>query len=153
LSKAARPLTPAKEHSKFSKKKFKVPCKGDTKLAEKKALKKLEAFKEEFGKILDPVAFIKEKNEGLCDAFLGLHELTVNEGVISKKLKFLMHAAMTAALHDVEATVMHLTGAVKAGATDKEILETAFTIIPVAGMPAFAVFLNALKRVKPSLMP
>ena len=122
-------------------------------MAEKKALKKLEAFKEEFGKILDPVAFIKEKNEGLCDAFLGLHELTVNEGVISKKLKFLMHAAMTAALHDVEATVMHLTGAVKAGATDKEILETAFTIIPVAGMPAFAVFLNALKRVKPSLMP
>jgi alkylhydroperoxidase/carboxymuconolactone decarboxylase family protein YurZ len=122
-------------------------------LTEKRVLKKLEAFKEEFGRILDPVAFIKEKNEGLCDAFLGLHELTVNEGVISKKVKFLMHAAMTASLHDVEATVMHLTGAVKAGATDEEILETAFTIIPVAGMPAFAVFLNALRRVKPSLMP
>jgi alkylhydroperoxidase/carboxymuconolactone decarboxylase family protein YurZ len=122
-------------------------------LTEKRVLKKLEAFKEEFGRILDPVAFIKEKNEGLCDAFLGLHELTVNEGVISKKVKFLMHAAMTASLHDVEATVMHLTGAVNAGATDEEILETAFTIIPVAGMPAFAVFLNALRRVKPSLMP
>ena len=122
-------------------------------MTEKRVLKKLEAFKEEFGRILDPVAFIKEKNEGLCDASLGLHELTVNEGVISKKVKFLMHAAMTASLHDVEATVMHLTGAVKAGATDEEILETAFTIIPVAGMPAFAVFLNALRRVKPSLMP
>lgn len=122
-------------------------------MADKKTLKKLEAFKEEFGKILDPVAFIKEKDEELCNAFLGLHELTLNEGVISKKLKFLMHAAITASLHDVEATVMHLTGAVKAGATDKEILETAFTIIPVAGMPAFAVFLNALKRVKPSLIP
>jgi alkylhydroperoxidase/carboxymuconolactone decarboxylase family protein YurZ len=122
-------------------------------LAEKKTLKKLEAFKEEFGKILDPVAFVREKNEGLCDAFLELHEITVNEGVISKKLKFLMHAAITAALHDVEATVMHITGAVNAGATDKEILETAFTIIPVAGMPAFAVFLNALKKVKPSLIP
>jgi alkylhydroperoxidase/carboxymuconolactone decarboxylase family protein YurZ len=48
----------------------------------------------------------------------------------------------TASLYDVEATVMHLTGAVNAGAIDKEILETAFTIIPVAGMPAFAVFLN-----------
>ncbi|MCQ5361829.1 MAG: carboxymuconolactone decarboxylase family protein [Candidatus Methanomethylicia archaeon] len=122
-------------------------------MAEKKTLKKLEAFKEEFGKILDPVAFVREKNEGLCDAFLELHEITVNEGVISKKLKFLMHAAITAALHDVEATVMHITGAVNAGATDKEILETAFTIIPVAGMPAFAVFLNALKKVKPSLIP
>jgi hypothetical protein len=31
----------------------------------------------------------------------------------------------------------------------EEILETFFTIIPAA----FAVFLNALKRVKPSLMP
>jgi len=30
-------------------------------LAEKKALKRLEAFKEEFGKILDPVAFYKRK--------------------------------------------------------------------------------------------
>jgi alkylhydroperoxidase/carboxymuconolactone decarboxylase family protein YurZ len=122
-------------------------------LTEKKRFKKLEAFKEEFGKILDPVAFIKEKNEELCDAFLGLHELTVNEGVISKKVKFLMHAAITASLHDVEATAMHLTGAVKAGATDQEILETAFTIIPVAGMPASAVFLNALTRVKSSLKP
>jgi hypothetical protein len=28
---------------------------------EKKVLKRLEAFKEEFGKVLDPVAFIKEK--------------------------------------------------------------------------------------------
>ena len=115
--------------------------------------KKLEAFKEEFGRVLDPVAFIKEKDEKLCDAFLKLHELTVNEGVISKKLKFLMHAAITASLHDVEATVMHLTGAIKAGATEKEILETAFTIIPVAGMPAFAIFLNALKRVHSSLKP
>jgi len=73
--------------------------------------------------------------------------LTVNEGVVSKKLKFLMHAAITASLHDVEATVMHLTGATRAGATEKEILETAFTLIPVSGMPAFAVFLNALAKV------
>jgi alkylhydroperoxidase/carboxymuconolactone decarboxylase family protein YurZ len=51
-----------------------------------------------------------------------------------------MHAAITASLHDAEATVMHLTGAVKAGAMDQEILETAFTI-------------NALRRVKPSLIP
>jgi len=71
----------------------------------------------------------------------------VNEGVVSKKLKFLMHAAITASLHDVEATVMHLTGATRAGATEKEILETAFTLIPVSGMPAFAVFLNALAKV------
>ena len=120
---------------------------------EEKASRSLEAFKEEFGKILDPVAFIKEKDEELCSAFLKLHELTVNEGILSKKLKFLMHAAITASLHDVEATVMHLTGAIKAGATEKEILETTFTIIPVAGMPAFAIFLNALKRVHSSLKP
>lgn len=100
---------------------------------------------------MDPVAFIKEKDEALCDAFLKLHELTVNEGVISKKLKFLIHAAITASLHDVDATAMHLTGAIRAGATEKEILETAFTIIPVAGMPAFAIFLNASKKVHAGL--
>jgi alkylhydroperoxidase/carboxymuconolactone decarboxylase family protein YurZ len=113
---------------------------------EEKISESLKAFKEEFGKILDPVDFIREKDEELCNAFLKLHELTVNEGVLSKKFKFLMHAAITASLHDVEATVMHLTGAIRAGATEKEVLETAFTIIPVSGMPAFAVFLNALRR-------
>jgi alkylhydroperoxidase/carboxymuconolactone decarboxylase family protein YurZ len=113
---------------------------------EEKVSESLDAFKEEFGKILDPVDFIREKDEGLCNAFLKLHELTVNEGVLSRKFKFLMHAAITASLHDVEATVMHLTGAIRAGATEKEVLETAFTIIPVSGMPAFAIFLNASRR-------
>jgi alkylhydroperoxidase/carboxymuconolactone decarboxylase family protein YurZ len=113
-----------------------------------KVSKSLETFKGEFGKVLDPVAFIKENDEDLCNAFLKLHELTVNEGVISKKLKFLIHAAITASLHDIDATTMHLTGAIRAGATEKEILETAFTIIPVAGMPAFAIFLNASKKAR-----
>ena len=36
-------------------------------------------------------------------------------------------------------------------AKEKGILETAFTIIPVSGMLAFAVFLNAFKKTKESL--
>ena len=110
----------------------------------------LNAFGEEFGKVLDPVAFLNEKNPDLCAAFLRLHELTLNEGALSKKHKFLMHAAITAAQHDREATVMHITGALHAGASQQELLETAFTIIPVAGMPAFAVFLGAWKQVQQS---
>jgi alkylhydroperoxidase/carboxymuconolactone decarboxylase family protein YurZ len=109
--------------------------------------KSIESFKEEFGKVLDPVAFIEEKNAELCKTFLKLHEMTVNDGRIFKRYKLLMHAAITSALHDFEATVMHLTGAIRAGATEDELLETAFTIIPVAGMPSFAVFLSAWKRV------
>jgi len=62
-----------------------------------------------------------------------------------------MHAAITASLHDEKATAMHLIGALRAGAKEKEILETAFTIIPVSGMPAFAVFLNAFRKTKESL--
>jgi len=106
----------------------------------------LAAFGEEFGKVLDPVAFLSEKNPKLCAAFLRLHELTLNEGAVSKKHKFLIHAAITAALHDREATAMHITGALRAGASDQELLETAFTIIPVAGMPAFSIFLAAWKQ-------
>jgi alkylhydroperoxidase/carboxymuconolactone decarboxylase family protein YurZ len=41
---------------------------------------------------------------------------------------------------------MHITGALRAGASDQELLETAFTIIPVAGMPAFSIFLAAWKQ-------
>lgn len=108
--------------------------------------KALMAFGQEFGKVLDPVAFLNEKNPELCAAFLQLHELTLNEGVVSKKHKFLIHAAITAAQHDREATVMHITGALHAGASGQELLETAFTIIPVAGMPAFAVFLGAWQQ-------
>ena len=108
----------------------------------------LAAFGQEFGKVLDPVAFLNEKNPELCAAFLRLHELTLNEGAVSKKHKFLIHAAITAAQHDREATAMHITGALHAGASEQELLETAFTIIPVAGMPAFAVFLGAWKQTR-----
>jgi len=106
----------------------------------------LAAFGQEFGKVLDPVAFLNEKNPELCAAFLRLHELTLNEGAVSKKHKFFIHAAITAAQHDREATAMHITGALHAGASEQELLETAFTIIPVAGMPAFAVFLGAWRQ-------
>ena len=108
----------------------------------------LTAFGEEFGKVLDPVAFLNEKNPTLCTAFLRLHELTLNDGAVSKKHKFLIHAAITAAQHDREATVMHIAGALHAGASEQELLETGFTIIPVAGMPAFAVFLGAWQQAR-----
>ncbi|MGQ9768388.1 MAG: carboxymuconolactone decarboxylase family protein [Anaerolineae bacterium] len=108
----------------------------------------LAAFGQEFGKVLDPVAFLNEQNPALCAAFLQLHELTLNEGVVSKKHKFLIHAAITAAQHDREATVMHISGALHAGASEQELLETGFTIIPVAGMPAFAVFLGAWRQAR-----
>lgn len=106
----------------------------------------LDAFRREFGKVLDPVSFLNEKNPELCNAFLHLHELTLNEGVVSKKYKFLIHAAITAALHDHEATVMHVIGALRAGCSEQELLETAFTMIPVAGMPAFGLFLAAWQK-------
>ncbi len=119
-----------------------------TEVKKNKLLKSLRSFSEEFGKVLDPVAFLKEKNPELCAAFLELHELTLNEGAVSKKHKFLIHAAVTASQHDRETTAMHLIGAIKAGAREDELLETAFTLIPVAGMPAFAVFLAAWQQVR-----
>jgi alkylhydroperoxidase/carboxymuconolactone decarboxylase family protein YurZ len=118
---------------------------GDNEIANQIS-KSLTAFSQEFGKVLEPVAFLKEKDPALCAAFLKLHELTLNDGVLSKKHKFLIHAAITAAQHDREATVMHITGALEAGANERELLETAFTLIPVAGMPAFAVFLDAWRK-------
>jgi len=112
----------------------------------------LEAFGQEFGKVLDPVAFLNEKDPELCAVFLRLHELTLNDGALSKKHKFMIHAAITAAQHDREATAMHIAGALHAGAGEKELLETAFTIIPVAGMPAFAVFLGAWRQVRQAIV-
>ncbi|MGQ9614884.1 MAG: carboxymuconolactone decarboxylase family protein [Spirochaetota bacterium] len=110
----------------------------------------LIAFAQEFGNVLDPVSFLNEKHPELCAVFLRLHELTLNDGAVSKKQKFLIHAAITAAQHDRESTVMHITGAMHAGASEQELLETAFTIIPVAGMPAFAVFLGAWRQTQQS---
>jgi len=109
--------------------------------------KSLESFSQEFGKVLDPVAFLNEKAPALCAAFLKLHELTLNEGAVSKKHKFLMHAAITAALHDEAATTMHISRAIRAGASKEELQETAYAIIPVAGMPAFALFLSSWKNI------
>ncbi|MDZ7376930.1 MAG: carboxymuconolactone decarboxylase family protein [candidate division KSB1 bacterium] len=109
---------------------------------------RLDSFKKEFGKILEPVAFLRDRDKALTDAFLTLHEIALGDGAISRKHKLLMHAAITASMHDVDATAMHLTGALKAGATEQEIYETAIAVIPVAGMPAFGAFLMALKKSK-----
>lgn len=109
---------------------------------------RLNSFKEEFGKILEPVAFLMEKDRALTDAFLQLHEIALGDGAISRKYKLLMHAAITASLHNIDATAMHLLGAIRAGATEQELFETAVSIIPVAGMPAFGNFLAALKKVR-----
>jgi len=50
----------------------------------------LAAFGQEFGKVLDPVAFLQEQDPALCAAFLRLHELTLNDGAVSRKHKFLI---------------------------------------------------------------
>jgi len=109
-------------------------------------MKDLEEFGAEFGEVLRPVRFLKDRNEKMCHIFLQLHKMSVSDGAISRKTKFLIHAAITASAHDVGATVMHLTGAIRAGATDEELFETAATLIPVAGMPTFGVFLEAWEK-------
>ncbi|MBC7320673.1 carboxymuconolactone decarboxylase family protein [bacterium] len=91
---------------------------------------------------------MKEKNEDLCGAFLELHKIALNDGLIPKKVKFLIHAAITASQHDLESTIMHITGAIRSGASEKELLETAITIIPVAGMLSFGVFLSAWNKAR-----
>lgn len=106
----------------------------------------LDEFKEEFGGILPPVKFLEEKDEELCNIFLQLHKKSLESDAVSKKTKFLIHAAITASQHDIEATAMHITGAIKSGVTEKELIETAATIIPVAGMPSFGVFLAGWKK-------
>ena len=115
--------------------------------ATEKSNKHLQDFKEEFGKVLDPVAYLNKTYPELCTTFLQMHEQTLSDGVLSRKLKLLIHSAITAAQHDTEATSMHILGAIRAGASENEIRETAFAIIPVAGMPAFAIFLNAWDKV------
>lgn len=110
--------------------------------------KNLKEFEKEFGEILTPVKFLKEKDENLCQAFLELHKITLSDGALPKKTKFLIHAAITASQHDVESTTMHITGAIKAGASEEELFETASAIIPVSGMPSFGVFLQAWKATR-----
>ena len=107
----------------------------------------MKSFKEEFGRILDPVAYLQQHHPELCDTFLKLHNQTLHDGILSRKVKLLMHAAITAAQHDGEATAMHISVAIRAGASEEELRETAYAVIPVAGMPAFAQFLTAWKKV------
>jgi alkylhydroperoxidase/carboxymuconolactone decarboxylase family protein YurZ len=114
----------------------------------KNLAKDLEEFEKEFGEILTPVKFLKEKDENLCQAFLELHKITLSDGALPKKTKFLIHAAITASQHDVESTTMHITGAIRAGASERELFETAAAIIPVSGMPSFGVFLDAWKTAR-----
>jgi alkylhydroperoxidase/carboxymuconolactone decarboxylase family protein YurZ len=104
------------------------------------------AMVEEFGEVPDAIAFLQQNQPDLYAAFLNVRELAIVDGALSRKHKLLMQAAIMAAQHDRAATTMHLISARAAGATRQELLETAYTLIPVAGMPALGVFIRAWQK-------
>lgn len=108
--------------------------------------KNIKEFENEFGEILSSVKFLLEKDPNLCASFLELHDIALKNGTLSKKIKFLIHTAITASQHDLESTVMHPVGAIRAGAKEDKIFETTVTIIPESGMPSFWTFLSAWNK-------
>jgi alkylhydroperoxidase/carboxymuconolactone decarboxylase family protein YurZ len=75
-----------------------------------------------------------------------LPKITLSEGALPDKIKFLIHSAITASQHDVESKTVHITGPIRAGTGERELFETAATIIKVYGLSSFGVFLDAWKR-------
>ena len=94
------------------------------------------------------MANIQIPKVGLFVCFSGGSNTGSLTGIAALEAVKHLHAAVTAAQHDIGATAMHITGAIKAGASAQELLETAFTLILVAGMPSFAIFLEAWRKVQ-----
>jgi AhpD family alkylhydroperoxidase len=94
----------------------------------------VKSFYEKFQK--DAGKMQKESPE-MVKAFMGLFHSTMSEGALDVKTKELIALTAALAVRCEPCIYMHVQKCVAAGATRKEILETAAVVVMMQGGPAF----------------
>jgi AhpD family alkylhydroperoxidase len=89
-----------------------------------------EKFKKDSGKM-------QQESPEMAKAFMGLFQCTMSEGALDVKTKELIALAAALAVRCEPCIYLHVQKSIAAGATRKEILETAAVVVMMQGGPAF----------------
>lgn len=96
----------------------------------------------------DMVEEISKKNPDKFAAFIGFLEKVENKEALDVKTKELIALAIGIAKHCEWCISFHINEALKAGATEEEILEAAWVAVLMDGGPGLAHLVPVLKALK-----
>jgi len=81
-------------------------------------------------------------------AFGDLHQTAMTDGALSRVEKELMALAISVCIHCDDCIVVHVHGAIRAGATDDQLVEAIGTAIVMGGGPATMYAAEALRAIE-----
>jgi len=106
----------------------------------------LERYEKETGSVGKHLKVMAAENPELLKAYLNLRSVILaNEGVLARKTKELILLGIFAASRFEPGIEIHARGAMKAGATRREIFETISLALLAAGVPGFFAGIRALE--------
>jgi AhpD family alkylhydroperoxidase len=79
---------------------------------------------------------LSKESPGLMKGFMDMHHAAVSDGVLSAKVKELMSIAISITSHCEGCIACHVKGALDAGATKEEIVETIGVAVLMGGGPS-----------------
>lgn len=105
----------------------------------------LETYPEKYTRLKNLVGGLYGEIPGPLSGFTHLHQKSIAEGVLSKKIKELLALGMAITSNCNECIAYHVHDALKAGASREEILETIGVAIMMGGGPALMYGCEALE--------
>ena len=98
--------------------------------------------------VFDFIGTLSEENPGIAKGFVTMHKATGEEKALSAKHKELMALSIGITIRCEGCIACHVQGAIKAGATQEEIVETIGVAVMMGGGPSIVYGDKAYKAMK-----
>ena len=96
----------------------------------------MSTYAEKAKKVFDMVGTLSKENPGIAQGFGTLHKTCATDGALSPKTKELIALGIAIAIRCEGCIACHVMDAVKAGATQEDIVETIGVAILMGGGPS-----------------
>jgi AhpD family alkylhydroperoxidase len=105
----------------------------------------IETYPEKYNRLLALIGKLNGEIAGPMSGFTQLHQKSLADGAISKKMKELIALSIAITSHCDGCIAYHVHDSLKAGATREEILETTGVAIMMGGGPALVYSCEVLE--------
>ena len=106
------------------------------------------SYPEKLAHVMSYIAKLKEGQPDVVKAFFDLHHASIKPGILDTKVKELISLALAVVQRCDGCIASHASGALKAGATDAEIMEALSVSILMGGGPALVYAAHALEAME-----
>ena len=96
----------------------------------------MSIYKQQADEVIDFLGTLTEEHPGIADGFNKLYSSSSEEGELSSKIKELQSLGIAIAIRCEGCIAFHTAGALKAGATQAEIVDTIGVAVCMGGGPS-----------------